>query len=535
MSGLVKNAGPAKKAEPGAKGKLPKKGEKSPGLQRASSSSSVDYYYKLDLSDVNGEIQIRKGIMPSPEEIKRIMDAMDLQEPSSADEMDDDSASLELNQEQQAASLELNQEQQAALDLVNALRVAFDSAYKEYNHEGMDVSESQDSLGDFSVWPPSPSQSSSQSQFQYSFPLPPPPPPPSRTGSFESSGSTKSSGSNKSILAFSNKVLKIGDVVTMLKPAGAAAAATTDAEIAELLGDLDEAEVEAQLNFVPLELPDEPGVVPPELPDEPLLPGVVPQTRRIDLDSQIDAAFNELMAVINTSLASGVTLTWWALLTGLNKLLRLIAQALKSGATFAWYYPKITMVILGFAYLQSPFCAFLIRKTLGFAWWVLTTVGSMTTGGQAIAAGYDKMIIFITRAAEIIDWCREKGIVTLEQFNALIANVNRLTEMADALKIDQAELLQILLALSEAFGANAAAGAAPSFLASILQRVGMQVAGDVVVPLVLGRIGAAANQGLLMAGGGKRKNRKKNTRKKNTKKKKTLRKYKKSNKKSKRK
>ena len=499
-----------------------------------------DTTYDLRLGKIGStsSLKIAKGIMPTPEEIKRIMDTMELQQPFSAYEMDDDSASV---------SRELIENREAALQIINALRAAFETATDDYNtyvgSMSTGESDSQESLSGFDLGspprspspPPSPFQTQSQSLSQSSFP---PPPPPSRSGSFTSSGSTKS------IRAFSNKGLTVGHVVTMLKSTTSAAAATATAEeiaIVRREGSVpDDADVDAALNFVPPDLPDAPlgndevtEIVP--LPFPVVVNGVSLATR-FDLDNQIDDAFNELMDIINRSLGRGVRATWWALLTGLNKLLGLIAQALRSGATFAFYYPKITIILLGFAYIQSPFCAFLIRKTLGFAWWVFTTLGSMTTGGQRIAAGYDKMILFITRAAEIIDWCRETGIVTLVQFNELIANIDQLKAMADALKIDQAELLQILLALSEAFGANAAAGAAagaaPSFLARILERVGVEVVGNVAVPLVLGRIGAAANQGLLTGGRGKRKNKKKNTRK--NKKKKTVNKRRKQQRKSKR-
>jgi hypothetical protein len=263
------------------------------------------------------------------------------------------------------------------------------------------------------------------------------------------------------------------------------------------------------------------------LQSEAELHAALQQQRRADLlrDSanqglldNIDAEFDELISAIFNSRATGACLF---IIGKLNSLFALIIRAIGAGLGFAIKYPKLALLLIGLAYLQSSTCAFIINKTIKFVWWITTYLFGMTTAGQKIAG-------FIRQIIGIYKWCQASGMDSFAKFQQLVEavaelqrNMGNITEgiaelrrLAASLGISVEELMQIILSMQSTFGQPASG--------SGVGRIIWDMLGGIAVPVVMERLGAgaaAAGPGLLGngMGGGKRKPKSKTSKKRKSK------------------
>jgi len=225
----------------------------------------------------------------------------------------------------------------------------------------------------------------------------------------------------------------------------------------------------------------------------------------------IDNEFNELIyEIFNGGAARGCLF----IISKLNSLFALIISAIGKGLGFAIKYPKLALLLIGLAYLQSSTCAFIINKTIKFVWWITTYLFGMTTAGQKIAG-------FIRQIIGIYKWCEASGIDSFAKFQQLVEavaelqkNMGSITDgiaelrrLAASLGISVEELMQIILSMQSTFGQPAPG--------SGVGRIIWDMLGGIAVPVVMERLGAgaaAAGPGLLGngMGGGKRKKTRKN-------------------------
>jgi len=265
---------------------------------------------------------------------------------------------------------------------------------------------------------------------------------------------------------------------------------------------------------------------------------IVPSSHKGLLDD-IDTEFNDLIRDIANS---GIDRVCGFFMRKLLRLLNLILKALALGLGFAIKWPKLSLIILLFLYLQSSTCAFIIKGALVLIGRTLKILLGMTTAGQKIFA-------FIAKIGKIIEWCNTVGVDGIaagyDSFNQLVEavnnissqvdtivdNMNKIKEWADSIGISPEDLIQIILSMQNAgFG-----GQSPS--SPMTEAMWRMLTGIVPVAFqaVLGAQPGRAPQDLLRMGGSKKKRKNRKRKKTLRKQKKTRRKYKKSNKKSKRK
>jgi len=234
----------------------------------------------------------------------------------------------------------------------------------------------------------------------------------------------------------------------------------------------------------------------------------------------IDREFDELMSEIFNSRAAGACLF---IIRKLNTLFGLLIRAIGAGLGFAIKYPKLALILMGLAYLQSSTCAFIINKTIKFVWWITSYLFGMTTAGQKIGQ-------FINGIIAVYNWCIENGIEGytgfMTEFNRLVAlaeniqsNIDELKRIAESLGIDITELVQIVLSMRNAFGSGA--GPVPTVPTGAGQVV-LDMLGQFANGLGRGAGAAALTRGgplMLQPGGGKRKKTRKTKSKTNKKRK----------------
>ena len=232
----------------------------------------------------------------------------------------------------------------------------------------------------------------------------------------------------------------------------------------------------------------------------------------------IDNEFNELISeIFNSGAAKGCLF----IIRRLNSLFALIISAIGKGLGFAIKYPKLALLLIGLAYLQSSTCASIINKTIKFIWWITTYLFGMTTAGQKIAG-------FIRQIIGIYKWCEASGMDSFAKFQQLVEavadlqkNMGSITEgiaelrrLAASLGISVEELMQIIISMQSTFSQPAPG--------SGVSRIIWDMLGNVAVPVVLERLGAgaaAAGPRALGMGGGKRKKTRKSKSKTNKKRK----------------
>ena len=236
----------------------------------------------------------------------------------------------------------------------------------------------------------------------------------------------------------------------------------------------------------------------------------------------IDNEFNELIYEIFNSRATGSCLF---IIRKLNSLFALIIRAIGAGLGFAIKYPKLALLLIGLAYLQSSTCAFIINKTIKFVWWITTYLFGMTTAGQKIAG-------FIRQIIGIYKWCEASGMDSFAKFQQLVEavadlkngvaviaqRIEELRALAASLGISLEDLMQIIISMQSTFSQPAPG--------SGVSRIIWDMLGGIAVPVVMERLGAgaaAAGPGLLGngMGGGKRKKTSKKRKSKTNKKRKT--------------
>ena len=218
----------------------------------------------------------------------------------------------------------------------------------------------------------------------------------------------------------------------------------------------------------------------------------------------IDNEFDELIyEIFNSGAARGCLF----IISKLNSLFARIISAIGKGLGFAIKYPKLALLLIGLAYLQSSTCAFIINKTIKFVWWITTYLFGMTTAGQKIAG-------FIRQIIGIYKWCEASGMDSFAKFQQLVEavadlqkNMGSITEgiaelrrLAASLGISVEELMQIIISMQSTFSQPAPG--------SGVSRIIWDMLGGIAVPVVMERLGAgaaAAGPGMIGMGGGKRK------------------------------
>jgi len=243
----------------------------------------------------------------------------------------------------------------------------------------------------------------------------------------------------------------------------------------------------------------------------------VPGNQRL-LDN-IDAEFDALTRdILNSTIAEVASRSCLFIIRRLNNLFGLIIRAIGAGLGFAIKYPKLALILMCLAYLQSSTCAFIINKTIKFVWWITSYLFGMTTAGQKIGQ-------FIEGIVAVYNWLSVNGVNTFEQFMAKLnylvelaeniqANMDALKAIADSLKIDLADLVQIILSMRDMFGSST-----PGVRQTMWNMIGhfASGAGSGATQALLGNGAGPGGFARLQPGGGKRKSKTKTNKKRKSK------------------
>lgn len=234
----------------------------------------------------------------------------------------------------------------------------------------------------------------------------------------------------------------------------------------------------------------------------------------------IDAEFDELITAIFNSRTIGACLS---IISKLNNLFALIIRAIGAGLGFAIKYPKLALLLIVLAYLQSSTCAFIINKTIKFVWWITTYLFGMTTAGQKIAG-------FVRQIIGVYQWCVANGRDSFVKFQQLVEavaelqkNMGSITDgiaelrrLAASLGISVEELMQIILSMQSTFGQPATGSGVGQTMWNMLGHFASG-AGSGAAQALLGNGAGPGGFPQLRPGGGKRKPKSKTNKKRKSK------------------